>query len=430
MFVDEVTIYIESGKGGNGCVSFRREKYVPNGGPDGGDGGKGGDVVFVTDENLNTLYDFRGKRKYAAKNGMDGSSRNRFGLKGEDLILHVPVGTVIKEAKSGLVIKDMSAPNMRETLLTGGKGGKGNQHYATPTMQIPKYAQPGQEGKGLSVKLELKVLADVGLLGCPNAGKSTFLAAVSNARPRIADYPFTTLVPQLGLVRLSYGKTLVVADIPGLVEGAADGAGLGHEFLRHLERTRVLIHLVDAAGVDGRDPVEDLIRINRELALYSPKLAALPQVVGANKMDLPDSALFYEALTKYCEEQNVPLFPISAATGQGVRELLDAVVAIRDQLREDTPAVFEPEFFTEDSVPRGAEEDGGIEVMIDPDGVYHIAGRPIDKMLGYTNLESERGFAFFQKFLRERGVIDRLIEMQIQEGDTIEVGGIQFEYYA
>ncbi len=428
MFVDEVTIYIESGHGGNGCVSFRREKYIPNGGPDGGDGGKGGDVIFVTDPGMNTLYDFRGKKKYIARNGQDGSSKKRFGQKGEDLIIKVPVGTIIREEQTGLIIEDMAEEGMRKTILVGGKGGKGNQHYATPTMQIPKYAQPGQEGRGLTVKLELKVLADVGLLGYPNAGKSTFLSAVSNARPKIADYPFTTLVPQLGVVQLPYGKTVVIADIPGLIDGAAQGVGLGHEFLKHLERTRVLIHLVDTAGTDGRDPVEDIININKELKLYSEDLAKLPQVIGANKMDLPDSELFYEEVKAYCEENDLPLFPISAATGEGIRPLFDKVVEIRDALHEEAPVVFPKEYFVEEHSIHEFDDDG-IEIEIDEDGDYIIYGSPIDKMLGFTNLESEKGFAFFQKFLRERGVIDRLEEMGIQEGDTVVVGDIQFEYF-
>lgn len=427
MFVDEVTIYIASGKGGNGCVSFRREKYIPNGGPDGGDGGKGGDVIFITDAGMNTLYDFRGKRKYIAQNGQDGSSKKRFGQKGEDLIIKVPVGTVIREAETGLIVEDMAEEGMRKTILIGGKGGKGNQHYATPTMQIPKYAQPGQEGKGLTVKLELKVLADVGLLGYPNAGKSTFLSAVSNARPKIADYPFTTLIPQLGVVELPYGKTLVIADIPGLIDGAAEGVGLGHEFLKHLERTRVLIHLVDTAGVDGRDPVEDIIHINEELARYSAELAALPQVIGANKIDLPDAEIFLEEVRAYCEENDIPMFPISAATGKGVRALLDHVVALRDAMHESSPVVFEKEYFVEEHSTREGEDDA-IAIEIDEDGDYIIYGDPIDKMLGYTNLESEKGFDFFQKFLKDRGVIDRLKEMGIEEGDTVVVGDIQFEY--
>ncbi len=427
MFVDEVKIYIESGKGGNGCASFRREKYLPNGGPDGGDGGKGGDVVFVTDSSLNTLSDFRHRKMYKAESGRDGSGKNCSGRKGEDLVIHVPVGTIIREAESRLVISDMAKACEEEILLRGGKGGKGNQHYATSTMQIPKYAQQGQEGKGLSVILELKVIADVGLLGYPNAGKSTFLARVSNAKPKIANYPFTTLSPNLGVVDLSYGKSLVVADIPGLIDGAAEGVGLGHEFLKHLERTRVLIHIVDTAGTDGRDPVTDIENINRELALYSQELAALPQVIAANKTDLPDSEIFMDEMTAYCHEKGYPLFPISAATGKGIDALLNHVVKLRDQM-DPEPIVFEREYFIDESHPEEGEGDGILVEKLS-DALYRISGAPIDKMLGYTNLESEKGFDFFQRFLRDRHVIKRLEEMGISEGDTVEVADIAFEYY-
>ncbi|MCI8632686.1 MAG: GTPase ObgE [Lachnospiraceae bacterium] len=426
MFVDEAKILIQSGKGGNGCASFRREKYIPNGGPDGGDGGKGGDIIFMAVENLNTLADFRNRKNFKAENGRDGSGNNCSGKKGENLIIEVPVGTVIREAESNLVIIDMAYAGQQEILLKGGKGGKGNQHYATSTMQIPQYAQRGQEGKALLVKLELKVLADVGLLGYPNAGKSTFLSRISNAKPKIASYPFTTIAPNLGVVNLSYGKTLVVADIPGLIDGAAEGVGLGHEFLKHLERTRVLIHLVDTAGVDGRDPVEDIENINRELSLYSQELASLPQVIGANKMDLPDSELYYEELQKYCIQHGYDLFPISAATGKGIQELLNKVVQIRDTM-EAEPVVFPREFFVEQSSTH--EEGDGILVDCTEAHVYEITGEPIEKMLGYTNLESEKGFDFFQKFMRERGIIARLEELGIEEGDTVQVGGIAFEYY-
>ena len=427
MFVDEVKIYIESGKGGNGCASFRREKYLPNGGPDGGDGGKGGDVIFATDSSLNTLSDFRNRKMYRAESGRDGSGKNCSGRKGDDLVIHVPVGTIIREAESRLVISDMAKEGEEEVLLRGGKGGKGNQHYATSTMQIPKYAQQGQEGKGLWVILELKVIADVGLLGYPNAGKSTFLARVSNAKPKIANYPFTTLSPNLGDVDLSYGKSLVIADIPGLIDGAAEGVGLGHEFLKHLERTRVLIHIVDTAGTDGRDPVSDIENINRELALYSQELAALPQVIAANKTDLPDSEIFMDEVTAYCQEKGYALFPISAATGKGIEALLHHVVKLRDQM-DPEPIVFEREYFIDE--PRLEEEEGdGILVEKLSEALYRISGAPIDKMLGYTNLESEKGFDFFQKFLRDRHVIKRLEEMGISEGDTVEVADIAFEYY-
>ncbi len=424
MFVDEATIYLRSGKGGNGCVSFRREKFVAAGGPDGGDGGKGGDVIMMAVSDINTLSDFKFKRRYIAQNGQDGAGNKCFGKKGDDLIIRVPVGTVVREVESGLVIVDMAEEGQTEVILTGGKGGKGNQHYATSTMQIPQYAQQGQEGQELNVRLDLKVLADVGLLGYPNAGKSTFLAHVSNARPKIADYPFTTLSPQLGVVEMSYGKTLVIADIPGLIDGAAEGVGLGHEFLKHLERTRVLIHLVDAAGVDGRDPVEDIIHINQELAKYSDSLASLPQVIGANKVDLPDAELFMEEIEDYCHEHDLKLFKISAATGEGVRALLDEVVRIRDR-QDPAPVVFEREYFDR----MDAQESEPFTVVKTAPHEFEISGPAIDKMLGYTNLESEKGFDFFQKFMHKRGIIAKLEEMHVEEGDTIEVAGIAFEYY-
>ena len=424
MFIDEARISVSSGKGGNGCASFRREKFVAAGGPDGGDGGKGGDIIFEAVSDANTLADFRYHRIFKAENGMDGSGNRCFGKKGEDLVIRVPVGTIIKEAESGLIIVDMATEGQREVLLKGGKGGKGNQHFATSTMQIPQYAQPGQEGKKLDLILELKVLADVGLLGYPNAGKSTFLSRVSNAKPKIADYPFTTLTPQLGVVQLSYGKTLVIADIPGLIDGAADGADLGHEFLKHLERTRVLIHLVDAAGVDGRDPVEDIEHINHELEIFSEDLARLPQVIGANKIDLPDSELFMEELQAYAEDHGIRIFPISAATGQGVRELLDEVVRIRDS-QDPAPVIFEREYF------EMAQEDNGPGYTIEKTGdhEFEVYGPVLDKMLGYTHLESEKGFDFFQKFLRDRGIIDALEQNGVEEGDTIYIGGIAFDFF-
>ncbi len=424
MFIDEARISVASGKGGNGCASFRREKFVAAGGPDGGDGGKGGDIIFEAVSDINTLAEFRYHRIFKAENGMDGSGNRSFGKKGNDLVIPVPVGTIIKEAESGLIIVDMATAGQREVLLKGGKGGKGNQHFATSTMQIPQYAQPGQEGKKLDLILELKVLADVGLLGYPNAGKSTFLSHVSNAKPKIADYPFTTLTPQLGVVELSYGKTLVIADIPGLIDGASEGVGLGHEFLKHLERTRVLIHLVDAAGVDGRDPVEDIEHINRELELFSEELAGLPQVIGANKIDLPDSEIFMEELQEYAESHGIKIFPISAATGQGIRELLDEVVRIRDT-QDPESVVFEREYF------ETMQDDNGPGYTIEKTGdhEFEVYGPVLDKMLGYTHLESEKGFDFFQKFLRDRGIIDALEQSGVEEGDTIYIGGIAFDFF-
>ena len=322
MFADRAKIYVRSGKGGDGHVSFRREKYVPSGGPDGGDGGKGGDVIFQVDEGLNTLIDFRNARKYKAEDGAPGGKRNCRGKDGSDIVLKVPPGTVIKEAGSGQVIIDMSGENRQVVLLKGGRGGSGNQHYATSTMQAPTYAQPGRPAKELELLLELKVIADVGLVGLPNVGKSTFLARVTNARPKIANYHFTTLNPNLGVVDLEGTKGFVIADIPGLIEGASEGVGLGYEFLRHIERTKVIIHIVDAAGTEGRDPVADIYAINKELEAYNPDIAKRPQVIAANKID----AIFHEddspvdAIKAEFEPKGISVYPISAVSRQGVRE--------------------------------------------------------------------------------------------------------------
>lgn len=426
MFVDEAEIYIESGKGGNGCSSFHREKFMPSMGPDGGDGGKGGDIVFVADPGLNTLYDFRHKTRYIADKGQDGRSNKCSGKKAEDLIIKVPLGTIVRESESNQVIVDLHEPGQSEIVLFGGKGGKGNQHFATSTMQMPAYAQQGQEGKSLNVKLELKVLAEVGLLGYPNAGKSTFLSRVSNARPKIANYPFTTLVPNLGVVNLSYGKTLVIADIPGLIDGASEGNGLGHEFLKHLERTRVLIHLVDLAGVDGRDPIEDLVNINKELSLFSEELAGLPQVIGANKADLITDLSVFDKFKEYCENLGLPCYLISTATGEGVQDLLNKVVEIRDSLPPE-PQVFEREYFPHLTV-EGADNNG-INVTKTNKHEFTVDGEAVWKMLGFTHLETEKGFAFFQKFLKDRGILAQLEAMGIEEGDTVIVGTTSFEYY-
>lgn len=427
MFADRAKIYVRSGKGGDGHVSFRREKYVPNGGPDGGDGGTGGSVIFEVDEGMNTLSDYRHVRKYCAEHGENGGKRNCTGKNGKDIILKVPEGTVIKEAESGKVIADMSGKNKRYVLLTGGKGGNGNQHYATSTMQAPKYAQPGQPAKELDLLLELKVIADVGLVGFPNVGKSTFLSRVSNAQPKIANYHFTTLNPNLGVVDLDGAKGFVVADIPGLIEGASEGVGLGHEFLRHVERTKVMIHVVDAAGTEGRDPIEDIHAINKELALYSEDLAKRPQVIAANKMD----ALYTDRdeLLKRLEKEFVPMgykiFPISAVSGEGVRELLYHVRHMLDDINEE-PTIFEQEYDPEVL----AVGDDPYTVEYDEENAeYVVEGPKIEKMLGYTNLESEKGFVFFQKFLKETGILDELEKLGIQEGDTVRMYGLVFQYY-
>ena len=428
MFADRATIYVRSGKGGDGHVSFRREKYVPDGGPDGGDGGRGGDVIFQVDEGLNTLTDFRHIRKYQAQDGEPGGKKNCRGKNGSDIIIKVPAGTVIKEANSGKVITDMSGDNKRIVLLTGGRGGNGNQHYATPTMQAPKYAQPGQPAKELTLQLELKVIADVGLVGFPNVGKSTFLSRVTNARPKIANYHFTTLNPNLGVVDFEDGDGFVIADIPGLIEGASEGVGLGYEFLRHIERTKVMIHMVDAAGSEGRDPIADIYAINKELTAYNEESAHRPQVIAANKTDLiyEGENEIVEKLRKEFEPQGMKVFPISAVSGKGVKELL---YYVREELRglDEKPIVFEQEYFPDEMLLTGDEP---YTVTYDEEtGEYVVEGPRIEKMLGYTNLESEKGFVFFQNFLKENGILQELIDKGIQEGDTVRMYGLSFDYY-
>ncbi len=428
MFADRARIIIRSGKGGDGHVSFRRELYVPDGGPDGGDGGKGGDVIFEVDEGLNTLYDFRHRRKFSAQDGQEGGKRRCHGSNGADIILKVPEGTVIKEAQSGQVIADMSGDNRRQIILKGGRGGNGNMHYATSTMQAPKYAQPGQEAKELEVFLELKVIADVGLVGFPNVGKSTLLSRVTNANPKIANYHFTTLSPNLGVVDLE-GGGFVIADIPGLIEGASEGVGLGHEFLRHIERTRVMIHIVDAASVEGRDPVEDIQKINAELAAYNEDLAKRPQVIAANKID----AISTEAedpvqrLRDVYEPQGIPVFAISAVSGQGLKALLYHVQKMLSELPQER-IIFEQEYDPEVRLV-GENLPFTVEKSQEEENTYIVEGPRIEKMLGYTNLESEKGFQFFQNFMKDLGILEQLEALGIQEGDTVRIYGLQFDYY-
>lgn len=430
MFSDKVRIFIKSGKGGDGHVSFRRELYVPAGGPDGGNGGHGGDIIFQVDKGLNTLGDFRHNSKYIAQSGEEGGKKRCTGKNGEDLIIKVPEGTVIYDDESGKVIADMSGDNMKETILKGGRGGKGNMNYATATMQAPQYAQPGQEAKELWVRLELKCIADVGLVGFPNVGKSTFLSRVTNARPKIANYHFTTLNPNLGVVDIDGGKGFVIADIPGLIEGASEGVGLGHQFLRHIERTKVIIHIVDAASTEGRDPIADIKAINAELEAYNPDLLKRPQVIAANKID----AIYddgsgtnpVELIKAAFEPEGIKVYPISAITGQGVKELLYAVRELLDNFPDDV-VIFEKEFDVDELLDNS---DDNYNVYIDENGVFIVEGERIDKMLGYTNLESEKGFNFFQKFMKSSGAIDRLEELGIEEGDTVRVGDyLEFDYY-
>lgn len=425
MFTDNAKIYIQSGKGGDGHVSFRRELFVPAGGPDGGDGGRGGDIIFEVYDGLNTLTDFRHIRKYVAQNGEPGGKKRCHGADGKDLVIRVPEGTVIRDAESGKVIADMSGENRRMIVLRGGKGGVGNMHFATATMQAPNYAKPGQAGKGLFVRLELKVIADVGLVGFPNVGKSTLLSRVSNARPEIANYHFTTLRPHLGVVDLDDGEGFVMADLPGLIEGASEGVGLGYDFLRHVERTKVLVHVVDAASTEGRDPVEDVRRIQHELEKYDASLLLRPQIIAANKIDSiqPEEGEENPIDRLRAAFPELPLYPISGVTGEGIRALTYGILEIlRGMEREIT--VFEPEmeisYDSNRNLPYTIERDGA---------VFVVEGPRIEKMLGYTNLESEKGFNFFQGFLKDSGILEDLEKAGIQDGDTVRMYGHEFDYY-
>ena len=429
MFADRARIFIKSGKGGDGHVSFRRELYVPDGGPDGGNGGRGGDIIFEVDKGLNTLSDFRHNSKYVAESGQEGGKRRCTGKDGADLIIKVPEGTVIYDDESHKVIADMSNGNLRETILRGGRGGKGNMNYATSTMQAPQYAQPGQDAQELWVRLELKVIADVGLVGFPNVGKSTLLSRVTNAKPKIANYHFTTLNPNLGVVDLDDAKGFVIADIPGLIEGASDGVGLGHEFLRHIERTKVIIHMVDAASTEGRNPVADIKAINHELYEYNHELLSRPQVIAANKIDVlnsMDGTDPIKELKDEFEKDGIKVFPISAVTGQGLKELLYHVSSLLSNM-DSTPVTFEKELDVDTLFDNPNE---AFYVEKNSDGIYLVFGPRVDRMLGYTNLESEKGFNFFQRFLRETGILKELKSLGVQEGDTVRVGEyLEFDYY-
>ena len=424
MFADSAKIFIKSGKGGDGHVSFRRELFVAAGGPDGGDGGKGGDIIFEVDEGLNTLTDFRMKRKYVAGDGEPGGKRKCHGADAKSLTLKVPEGTVIKDFETGKVIADMSGENKREVILRGGKGGFGNMNFATATMQVPKFAKPGQPGKEMFVLLELKVIADVGLVGFPNVGKSTLLSRVSNAKPKIANYHFTTLDPHLGVVDVKGAGGFVMADIPGLIEGASEGVGLGHDFLRHIERTKVLVHVVDAASTEGRDPLEDIKTIMNELKSYDESLLERPQLIAANKIDA-----IYDEENSQIERikeafPDIKVFPISGVSGKGIQELLYELVNVLSTI-DRTVKVFEKEF----EVDYSSDKNLPFTVEIDEDGVFVVEGPRIEKMLGYTNLDSEKGFDFFQKFLKTSGVLEKLEEAGIVDGNTVRMYGHEFDYY-
>lgn len=422
MFIDNARIYVKAGNGGNGAVSFHREKYKPSGGPDGGDGGRGGDVVFVVDEGSRTLADFRYKRHYKAEPGQDGGSAKCSGKSGEDLIVKVPPGTIVKDEETGRVLADLMRPNDTAIIAKGGKGGKGNQHFATPTRQIPNFAKSGDLGEERWVILELKLLADVGLIGYPNVGKSTILSMVSSARPKIADYHFTTIEPNLGVVDMGEGTAFVIADIPGLIEGAHEGVGLGHEFLRHVERTKLLIHVVDVSAVEGRDPVKDFEVINDELKKYNTILAERPQIVAANKMDVPEAAGNLKKFIEAVELKGYKVFPISAATNSGVKELM----YYAGNLLKDIPdTILYKE--TDQEVVYTAVEEKPFEIHRE-NNVFIVDGNWVRKVVGSTNFDNYESLQYFQRVIKKKGVIDALEEMGINEGDTVKMYDFEFEY--
>lgn len=421
MFVDKAKIKIKAGNGGDGAVSFHREKYVAAGGPDGGDGGKGGDIIFQVDDNFSTLIDFRYKRKYSAKNGDPGGAKNCTGKSAPDLIIKVPRGTVVRNAETGRIMADLSTDEPK-ILAHGGRGGKGNIHFASSTRQIPRFAKPGFPGEEFEVTLELKLLADVGLVGYPNVGKSTLISVVSAAKPKIANYHFTTLTPVLGVVSLGEEKSFVMADIPGLIEGASDGIGLGHEFLRHVERCRLIIHVVDVSGVEGRDPIEDYEKIQKELFNFSEELSERPQIVAANKCDMADPEQIAR-FRSYIEEKGLPFYEISAATTQGTAEL---VKAAGNMLSELPPILqYEPEPITEEELT--ADSYGKFEIEVQ-DGVYYVDAKWLEPIMRTVNMDDYSSLQYFQRVLRNSGIIDALENMGIPEGATVDILGFEFDF--
>lgn len=424
MFIDKAKIFVKAGNGGNGAVSFRREKYVPAGGPDGGDGGKGASVIFEVDNDLRTLMDFKYQRKYVATPGGDGSKKRQAGKNGEDLVLKVPAGTIIRDEATGKIIADLKEVGERAVVARGGRGGKGNQHFANAVRQAPNFAKSGTDGEERWVILELKMIADVGLLGFPNVGKSTFLSVVTAAKPKIANYHFTTLTPNLGVVKTKYGDSFVLADIPGLIEGAAEGVGLGHDFLRHVERTKVLIHIVDISGLEGRNALEDFDAINDELKLYNEKLSTRPQVVVANKIDILEDESVYEEFKTTLEDRGYKVFKMSAATREGI----DDVIAYVSQVLKDAEEI---ELVSEEElyVPElDAIEEEGLKVEIE-DGVYVVTGKALRRIMYSVNFEDMESIQFFQKAMESQGVFDKLREMGIEDGDTVKIYEIEFEFY-
>lgn len=420
MFYDRAKIYVKGGDGGNGAIAMRREKYVPFGGPWGGDGGRGGDIIFKVDEGLNTLVDFRYNKHFKAERGEHGMGKNKNGSGGEDLVVRVPAGTVVREAETGRLIADLVEEGHQVVIAKGGRGGRGNVHFASGNNKAPRVAEKGEPGEELNVELELKLIADVGLIGFPNAGKSTFISMVSAAKPKVANYPFTTLVPNLGVVSVGTDRSFVLADIPGLIEGAAEGVGLGHEFLRHTERTRLLVHVVDTAGTEGRDPVEDIKVINRELELYDPRLATRPQIIAANKMDITPQA--EENLARLQEElgQQYEIFPISAATNQG----LDKVIIRVAELLDEIPKV-EPEQPVEERLTEFEER---FNVKRDIDGNWRVTGKEIERHVAMTYLEEEESLERLQRIMKVMGLEKGLVEAGVKEGDIVRIGDWEFEW--
>ena len=423
MFVDQAKIYIKAGDGGDGAVSFHREKYVAAGGPDGGDGGKGGDIVFVVDDNISNLIDFRYKRKYVAEKGQNGGAKNCSGRNAPDLVVKVPRGTVVREIKSGRILADLSTDEPA-VIAHGGKGGRGNAHFATSTRQIPKFAKPGFRGDEYEVMLELKLIADVGLVGFPNVGKSTLISVVSAAKPKIANYHFTTLTPVLGVVKIEEGKSFVMADIPGLIEGASEGVGLGHEFLRHVERCRLIVHVIDVSGSEGRDPIEDFKAINHELENFSMELAEAPQIVAANKSDMatPEQV---ERLRNYVEDQGLLFYEISAATTKGTKELMYGVWERLSVL--PTVKQFEAQPLTQEELDDKLISKKDFRVTVE-DGVYFVEADWLLDILRTANMDDYSSLQYFQNVLRTSGIIDKLEEMGIEEGDTVSIFDFEFEY--
>ncbi len=421
MFTDYVKITAKAGNGGNGAISFRREKYVAAGGPDGGDGGKGGDIYFEVDPDSNTLIDFRYKKKFKAENGKNGEGAHKYGKSGEDLYIKVPIGTIVRDAETNKVLADLSNPGQKALILSGGRGGKGNSHFATSTRQAPRFAQDGEKGKEKELILELKLLADVGLIGFPNVGKSTFLSMTTSATPKIADYHFTTLEPNLGVVKTDYGDSFVIADIPGIIEGASEGTGLGIQFLRHIERTRLLLHVIDVSGSEGRDPVQDFYTINEELKKYSEKLSKRKQVIVANKIDVMQDEELYKNLEKVAKENNMDIFKISAATGEGISELMKYVSATLKTLpKEDLIEITDKKVYTLKD-----EDEYTIQKV---DGKFVIKGESVEKVMRRVNIADNESLYYFQKSLDNLGVNQKLKEMGIKEGDIVQIEDYELEW--